>query len=864
MDHSEHSFSIEGFMPHGMCYLWKPDLLALHVISDSLIFLAYATIPFTLLYFVRRRRDLEFNWMFVCFAVFIVACGTTHLMEIVTVWRPEYWVSGVIKLITALASVPTAILLVRLIPQALAIPSPASLRREIEERQRAELEVRRANEALEARVADRTAELESMNVKLRAEIRHRVEAEEASRKNRQLLEAVIDTSPAVIYVKQLDGRYLLANRRYEEIFHLERGSMLGRTDFDLFEYSAATAFRAMDHRVIAAGGPITEEEFAPQPDGPHTYISVKAPLRDSNGKVYAIFGVSTDITERKGIEEKLRAQVAHLRLLDQTTRAIGERQDLRSIFQTVLSSVEEHLFVDLGCICMRGTDEQDMIVSTVGPKSLPLAERLGLHEQGAIECDAHISRCLTGELVYEPDIEHSKLPTYARLAQVGMRAVVSVPLVAESKAFGVLICARRTPKSFSSTDLEFLRQLTQHVALAAHQAQLYDSLQRAYEDLRQSQQAVLQQERLRALGQMASGIAHDINNALSPAALYAQMLIERETSLGKESRERLAIIQRAIEDVANTVARMREFYRPREAQREHSPVDANKTLQQIIELTRARWSDMPQERGFVINLRDELAPDLPPILGTDSEIRDAVTNLVLNAVDAMPEGGELTLRSFKEKGSTRVGIEVSDTGPGMTEDVRARCLEPFFTTKGERGTGLGLAMVYGMVRRHDAELQIESAPGKGTTMRLLFPSAQGAAAVSREGVPQSARALRILIIDDDPLLLRSVRDTLEADGHEIEAANGGQAGINAFAAAQERGEPFEFVITDLGMPHVDGRKVAATIKGMSARTPIVMLTGWGQRLLATQDLPEHVDRVLGKPPKISELRQVLRDLVQPP
>jgi signal transduction histidine kinase len=477
-----------------------------------------------------------------------------------------------------------------------------------------------------------------------------------------------------------------------------------------------------------------------------------------------------------------------------------------------------------------------------------------------VECDAHLSRSLTGDLVYEPDIAPSSIPLHARLKQVGLRSVVSVPLVVESKAFGVMICARRTPRSFSTSDLEFLRQLTQHVALAAHQAQLYDSLQRAYEDLRQSQQAVLQQERLRALGQMASGIAHDINNALSPAALYAQMLVERETSLSKEARERVAIIQRAIEDVANTVARMREFYRPREAQREHAPVEVNKVLQQIVELTRARWSDIPQERGVVIKLVEELEPDLPPILGADSEIRDAVTNLVLNAVDAMPEGGVLTLRSFREKGSTRVGIEVSDTGLGMSEDVRARCLEPFFTTKGERGTGLGLAMVYGMVRRHDADLQIESEPGKGTTMRLLFASAQGAAAKSRDGAPQPVRPLRILIIDDDPLLLRSVRDTLEAEGHVIESANGGQAGINAFAGAHARGEPFELVFTDLGMPHVDGRKVAAAIKAMSANTPVVMLTGWGQRLLATQELPEHVDRVLSKPPKVAELRQVLRDL----
>src|SRR6185503_10297916 len=193
-------------------------------------------------------------------------------------------------------------------------------------------------------------------------------------------------------------------------------------------------------------------------------------------------------------------------------------------------------------------------------------------------------------------------------------------------------------------------------------------------------------------------------------------------------------------------------------------------------------------------------------------------------------------------------------------NVRTRCLEPFFTTKGERGTGLGLAMVYGMARRHDAVLQIDSAPGKGTTVRLLFAAAPSVATQVHEGAAPSTRALRILIIDDDPLLLRSVRDALEAEGHVVEAAGGGELGIDAFTAAQKRGAPFEFVLTDLGMPHVDGRKVAAAIKTLAPKTPVVLLTGWGHRLLATRDVPAHVDRVLSKPPKVAELRQVLRDL----
>ena len=338
----------------------------------------------------------------------------------------------------------------------------------------------------------------------------------------------------------------------------------------------------------------------------------------------------------------------------------------------------------------------------------------------------------------------------------------------------------------------------------------------------------------------------------------------REASLSAEARERLVIVNRAIDDVSATVARMRTFYRPRDVELTLSPIDLNQLLQQVAELTRARWRDMPQQHGTVVELRGEYASPLPAIMGAESEIRDALTNLVLNAVDAMPHGGTLTLRTRVRE--TRVSphdearavvIEVSDTGMGMSEAVRNRCLEPFFTTKGERGTGLGLAMVYGMAQRHSAELEIDSEPGRGTTMRLTF---QVTAITATEAVLDGANAhvpLRLLLVDDDPLLLQSLEDVLRLEGHDVTTADGGQRGIDEFFAARARGEPFAVVVTDLGMPKVDGRTVAAAIKSASPATPVVLLTGWGQRLRDEAELPEHVDRVLSKPPRVSELRATL-------
>jgi CheY-like chemotaxis protein len=270
---------------------------------------------------------------------------------------------------------------------------------------------------------------------------------------------------------------------------------------------------------------------------------------------------------------------------------------------------------------------------------------------------------------------------------------------------------------------------------------------------------------------------------------------------------------------------------------------------------------MPQETGCVIQVRIDLASDLPFIAGNASEIRDAITNLILNAADAMPEGGLLTVSS-RAIGCGNVQVDVTDTGIGMDEATRSRCLELFFTTKGARGTGLGLAMVYGTVERHGGEIQIESTPGAGTNIRLIFPAMsdlQDSSSVIAVPVrPQ--RALRILVIDDDPTILKSLADMFERDGHIVAVADGGQRGIDAFRLAKERSEPFAVVITDLGMPYVDGKAVARAIKAICPHTPVVLLTGWGQRILAENGTPPNVDRVLGKPPKLAILRTVLAEL----
>jgi CheY-like chemotaxis protein len=205
-----------------------------------------------------------------------------------------------------------------------------------------------------------------------------------------------------------------------------------------------------------------------------------------------------------------------------------------------------------------------------------------------------------------------------------------------------------------------------------------------------------------------------------------------------------------------------------------------------------------------------------------------------------------------------VHLEVRDTGIGMDEETRRRCLEPFFTTKGERGTGLGLAMVYGMVQRHSGDIAIESEVGHGTTVRLTFAAGVADVPVQTSVEVEVPTGLHILLVDDDPVLLKSLRDALEADGHTIVTANGGREGIETFREAHEEArQPFAAVVTDLGMPYVDGRQVANAVKTTAPNVPVILLTGWGQRLQAEGDLPAHVDLVLAKPPRLRELREAL-------
>jgi signal transduction histidine kinase/ActR/RegA family two-component response regulator len=576
-----------------------------------------------------------------------------------------------------------------------------------------------------------------------------------------------------------------------------------------------------------------------------------------------------EIAERQHAEEMLRRQVERLTLVSQLTRAITERADLASVFHVLLGHLEDRLGIDLGAAYTFNAEHEEFVVAAHGPNSAALAAETGdcIGETVSLS-SSFLAAAQRGDIFQlVPDTCLAGSAMVKRLVTVGVKWALAVPLHAEGKLVGTLIVARCKDTRFTVPETDFLRTLSEHVAVAARQTQLYSELEAAYNELHATQQIAIQQERLRALGQMASGIAHDINNALTPVMGFADLLDRTEPNMSAGGRRCLATIKTAAQDIAMTVGRMREFYRQREQDEPLVNLELNKVVQEAIELGRPRWRDIPQQKGIIIELRTELDPGPTSMLGNESEIRQALLNLLLNAVDAMPKGGCLTIRSRQvrlKSGSPENGpsqalqLEIIDTGTGMDEQTRRRCLEPFFTTKGVRGTGLGLAMVYGVVERHAGHIDIDSAPGKGTTMRLLFsvgaPDKQPA---PRTEALEQTPPLRVLCIDDEPVVLGVLESLLRQLGHNTQTATGGEQGLRLFRGSSGDSQSFDVVITDLGMPGMDGRTFAKQLKSESPSTPVILLTGWGMFLKTEDHTSSTIDLVLSKPPSLDDIHRGL-------
>ncbi|MFN8178621.1 MAG: response regulator [bacterium] len=399
----------------------------------------------------------------------------------------------------------------------------------------------------------------------------------------------------------------------------------------------------------------------------------------------------------------------------------------------------------------------------------------------------------------------------------------------------------------------------QEGSLLTKNAELEQSLhqtQALYEELKQTQNAMVKSEKLRAIGEMASGVAHDFNNVLA-AVLGRTQLLELRVDQGRldqdEAKRSLAVIRQAAEDGARTVQRLQQYTRGT-LQKALQPVDLAKVVRTAVDMMTPRWRTSAQREGWRIDVNIDLAPD-SVVAGDESDLRDVLVNLINNALDAMPEGG--TLHFSSQRVGDQVVLHVRDTGVGMDEDTQRRAFDPFFTTKGTRGTGLGLSTVAGVVRQLGGKVQLQSRRGEGTRITIELQAWSGARHEAAQA-PETAAAdqrMSCLVVDDNETALDNLREMLEMFGQRVVAVDTGAAAVKLLAR-----ETFDVVITDLGMPDVNGWQVAASAQQSRPGLPVILCTGWSDEIDPAALRERGVSRLLPKPYTMSQLESALRGL----
>jgi len=362
-----------------------------------------------------------------------------------------------------------------------------------------------------------------------------------------------------------------------------------------------------------------------------------------------------------------------------------------------------------------------------------------------------------------------------------------------------------------------------------------------------------QRHRMEALGRMTMGVAHDLNNLLSGLIGHIELLKARSTGdlSGESIRSSLGTIEQAAEDGAALIEKLQRYIR-RDTQAHFEPLDLPTLLEDCITLTQPYWYNEPRRQGIEIDVERDLK-EIPAVQGVASELREVFVNLILNAVQAMPEGGKLHISSYEDDRNNAC-IEVADTGIGMDPETKRHIFEPLFTTKGDEGTGMGLAASYGIVQEHEGRIQVDTEPDEGTTFTLKFPSSSGGVVKKKEPKKETrADAARILIVDDEEMVRSILTQLLSLKGHEVDRAESG-----AMALEMVHGNVYDIVFTDFGMPEMTGAELARALREYDSSLPVILLTGYTDTEAATGE----VDAILSKPFKLEQLQSTIQRFVR--
>jgi signal transduction histidine kinase len=574
--------------------------------------------------------------------------------------------------------------------------------------------------------------------------------------------------------------------------------------------------------------------------------------------------------------------LTRLRLLNQVAQAAAGSLELQRILAVALRELDRHIPLQTGVVWImdapeekttaapsfptasRGPSTRDLVLIATSAPATENANLLGLNVglRFRLEETPFTACLMEGQAIYSDlgRLAERSCRLAEQLSRGGASAHFAVPLRAGDQCIGLLhsVCTR--PSGFTSEQIQLLYLVADLLGPAISNCRLYERLSLAYEELRRAQTHLIQAEKMRALGELAAGMAHDFNNSLCAVLGFLELAL-LDKALPSPCRSYLESSRTCALDAAQTVHRVQDFARWQRKETKVDLVDINDLVRQTVELTRHKW-DRPALAGNGSITVEQYTAAKARVSGNGTELREVLTNLVFNAVDAMPHGGSLVLRSWSS--ADDVFLSVQDSGVGISDSVRCRLFEPFFTTKGERGNGMGLSVSFGIIQRHNGEITVESTPNQGSTFMIRLPAAEEPAVQAPAVVNQvnatpklsvASKSLRILVVDDEESIRRFLTAALVQLGHRPRVASTGQEGLAVFSE-----EVFDVVITDLGLPDISGEELARRLVEQAPQTPVVLLTGWADQIKSETRTIAGVRHVLGKPISLGNLVSTLSAL----
>jgi len=396
---------------------------------------------------------------------------------------------------------------------------------------------------------------------------------------------------------------------------------------------------------------------------------------------------------------------------------------------------------------------------------------------------------------------------------------------------------------------------SQHASTSERLKNCLDRIATAHAEHEERREKATHAEKMAALGELSFGVAHNVNNTLTGILGRAQLLLR--TKDAEKINSGIEMIVKSAEDGAQIIRRIQDFAR-RQPSRKFEVVSVAGLMKDVCEMSRPRWEsrvDGPQIRLALV------ADCTASVLGDAVELREVLVNMIYNAIDAMPSGGEIRMSS--QETNRRVVLTIADNGTGMTPDVKSRLFDPFFTTKGKNGTGMGMAVSFGIIRRHNGSIDVESEPGRGATFRISLPVAVDAGAPAVESKPLEIAnredKVRVLVVDDETAVREVLREALEAEGCEVIVAESGEIALKLYDAAAGK---LDVVFTDIGMPEMSGWELASEIRKRSETVALAIVSGWADAISCDARQAIKADWVVSKPFDIAVIAAIANEVAE--